>query len=916
MNRSKLLLVNVLALIVCSSTAYAQSAITGVAKDSTGGVLPGVTVEASSPALIEKTKTAVTDGNGQYRIVDLRPGVYAVTFTLSGFGPVRREGIELVASFTATISVTLSPGDLQETVTVTGESPIIDTTSALQQTVLTRHSLDTIPNARNIFQQATLIPGVQSDRFDVGGTEGLQEATVRVHGSQSSDQNYKVDGMALNSPFGDGRTIGIYFNDGNFEEVSFQTSALPAEMAQGGIAFNMVMRDGGNDYKGFGYFGGSSSGMNSKNLTDELRQRGLPESSSLIKIYDSNISFGGPVKKDRLWFFLSNRHQRFDQYEAGLNPDGSRPLDDNTITDYTGRLTLQVNQKNKITGFYEMDDKWRGGRRDRSSDYQFIESRAAILQETPNSYVAGVKATTTISSKLFFENGLSLIHITSHRGPQKEVAPTDIPKIDFVRSTLTNAWTNDLLNRSFMGRLNSSLSYVTGAHNLKVGLQYGRGSYRVAQTVNQGMHLRFRSGVADSVDIWNSPTDARQNIDLELGLYAQDSWTIKRLTLNPGVRMDRYQVDIPVQTAAAGPWVPAREFQEQKNLPKWTNVVPRFGAAYNVSSSGRTVVKGSLSKYVQNEGTSRAQAVNPMLLQRDRRAWTDTNLDGIAQITELGPSTGFAGGVTSRLDPEVTRPYNWEMTLGLDHEVLRGIGVGATYYRRLLRNMIGSRNMAVLPSDYIPVTITNPLTNEPLTVYNQKPETVGRRDTVVTNQKELDSNYNGIELRLNSRFHGGGILAAGYTYGRAKSGSGDTNNPNTLINFSGTDKTVQLKFYGAQPLPWGTQVSGSFESFNGAPLARNFTVTRAQVPNLTQVTQVVSLVPRGEFTLPRVSLLDLRFAKAFKWSYRKVELQADVYNLFNANAVINEVQTVGPSLGQPVGIVRGRLARFGVNVAF
>ena len=686
MNRPRLPLINALALLaICSSSAYAQSAFTGVVKDATGGVLPGVTVEASSPALIEKTKTTVTDDKGQYRVVELRPGVYSLTFTLAGFGTVRREGLELVASFTATIDVTLSPGDVQETMTVAGATPLIDTTNALQQTVLTRSQLDSIPNSRNIFHQATLIPGVQSDRYDVGGTEGLQEATVRVHGSQQSDQNYKVDGMSLNSPFGDGRTIGVYFNDGNFQEVSFQTSALPAEMAQGGISFNMVMRDGGNNYRGFGYFGGSSAWMNADNLTDELRGRGLPEASELIKLYDANLSFGGPVKRDRLWFFLSTRYQRFDQYEAGLNPDGSRPLDDNTIGDLTGRLTYQMNSKSKITAFYENDDKWRGGRRDRSADFQFIESRAAILQETPNSYVAGVKGTSTLSNKLLFEAGLSLIHITSHRGPQEEVAPTDIPVIDFIKSTLTRSWTNDLLNRSFMGRLTSSVWYVTGAHNLKVGLQYGRGSYVVAQTVNQGMHLRFRNGVSDSVDFWNSPTDAHQDIAHELGLYAQDSSTMKRLTLNPGVRIDRYQVNIPIQTADAGPWVPAREFPEQQDLPNWTNVVPRFGAAYDVFNTGRTVIKGSTSKYVQNEGTNRAQAVNPMLLQRDRRAWTDSNNDGFPQASELGPSTGFAGGVTSRLDPDVSRPYNWELTLGVDQQLSQRIGVGATYYRRMLR---------------------------------------------------------------------------------------------------------------------------------------------------------------------------------------------------------------------------------------
>jgi hypothetical protein len=388
------------------------------------------------------------------------------------------------------------------------------------------------------------------------------------------------------------------------------------------------------------------------------------------------------------------------------------------------------------------------------------------------------------------------------------------------------------------------------------------------------------------------------------------------LTLNPGVRLDRYVVNIPVQTAGAGPWVPAREFPAKSDLPNWTNVVPRFGASYDLFGDGRTVIKGSASKYMQNEGTSRAQSVNPMLLQRDRRSWTDSNGDGMAQVSELGPSTGFAGGVTSRIDPEISRPYNWEYTLGLDHELLPGFGVGGTYYRRLLRNLIGSLNMAVLPSDYIPVTITNPLTNQPLTVYNQTAETVGRRDTVVTNQDTLDSDYNGVEIRANARLRTGGILASGITYGRIESGSGDTNNPNTLINFLGVDSSVQFKLYGAHPLPWDAQISGSFQSFSGAPLSRTFTVTRAQVPNLNQVTQVVALVPRGELHLPRVSVVDLRLSKAFRWSARKVELQFDLYNLFNENAVTSEVQTVGTALGRPVSIVGARLTRLGLNVNF
>ena len=229
--------------------ASAQSAIAGVVKDTTGAVLPGVTVEASSPVLIEKARVVTTDEAGLYRIIDLRPGTYLITFTLVGFNTVKREGVELPANFTSTINAELRVGSLAETVTVTGESPVVDMKSATTQQVLPRDLLDAIPTGRNIWGIGGTLSGVTLSAPDVGGTAGMQQTYMAVHGSRRSDNSIQVDGMSVNGIEGDG-AIQNYFNDGMFQEMAYQTSALSAEVQTSGVRLNMIPKEGGNLFKG------------------------------------------------------------------------------------------------------------------------------------------------------------------------------------------------------------------------------------------------------------------------------------------------------------------------------------------------------------------------------------------------------------------------------------------------------------------------------------------------------------------------------------------------------------------------------------------------------------------------------------------------------------------------------------------
>ena len=302
LRRITVVVVGLLLSILAANTANAQSALAGVVRDASGGVLPGVTVEASSPALIEKVRTVITDDAGQYRIVDLRPGVYEVTFTLPGFGTVTREKIELISNFTATINGELRVGTVEETVTVSGATPVVDMQSATNQQVMTKELLESVPTGRSIWAVGSTLNGVTLSAPDVGGTAGMQQTYMATHGSDRRDNAIQVDGMSVNGIEGDG-AIQNYFNQGMFEEMSYQTSALTAEVPSAGVRLNMIPKDGSNTLKGSLFYSQTPGSFQSDNLTPELIALGLKAPNRVEKIIDINAGLGGPVKKNKLWFF-------------------------------------------------------------------------------------------------------------------------------------------------------------------------------------------------------------------------------------------------------------------------------------------------------------------------------------------------------------------------------------------------------------------------------------------------------------------------------------------------------------------------------------------------------------------------------------------------------------------------------------
>ena len=558
-------------LLLLPTAAWAQAlgsaTIAGVVKDTTGAVMPGVTVEAASPALIEKVRTVVTDEQGQYKIVDLRPGSYVVTFSLTGFSSVKREGLELTAAFTATVNAELKVGGLEETVTVSGQAPVVDTQNVLQQQTLARSTLDALPTTKRLGSYATLLPGASVASQDVGGLTGERGAQFAVHGGRLGDINVYQDGMnqtMLNS-------TTYSFNPQNTQEIVLQTSGATAESSTGGVLVNIVPKDGGNTFSGSFTTTYSHPNLQSDNLTDALRARGLIATPSLKQLYDVAGSLGGPIKKDGLWFFTAHRKWAASRYVPGnfynkrqgtlfYEPDLSRPAYTNDYyRDHSLRLTWQASSKNKVAISYSQQDACNCPIDDLAGAVPRPTPEAAAGHYYQPNYIASVTWNYPATNRLLFEAGVktNIMSVNAKRPP--EVGPNDIGVTELSTNINYGARSLNLGQAGSYGTYTRhqhterfAVSYVTGSHAFKAGvsvLQYflNHKNYANFNQINGGRKYTFRNQLPTSVTIFAVPFGNVETTTQGAG-YVQDQWTIRKLTLNLGVRYDSLTAPSPNST--------------------------------------------------------------------------------------------------------------------------------------------------------------------------------------------------------------------------------------------------------------------------------------------------------------------------------------------------------------------------------
>jgi len=577
-----------LCLVLIPSFASAQiTGIAGVVKDTSGAVLPGVTVEAASPALIEKVRTAVTDGQGQYKIVDLRPGVYTVTFTLPGFSMVSLEGINLSASFTATANAELRVGALEESITVSAAGTLVDVHNVVQQRVITNEVIDTLPTSRNFQTLAEVIPGVRQVSInrpsgqDVGGLTG-ERGTLSVHGGRSTDMMQQLDGLSVSNLDGNGANSNFTINPGEVQEFSYELGALSAESGYGGVRVNMIPKDGGNLFAGYVTGTFSNRSMSSNNLSADLVNRGLRSVNREKVLWDLNPSYGGPIKSSKLWFFGSFRYSGLHDQVAGLfydknpkdfvpEPDLSRPAIEETWLVMGGvRLTWQASRANKIS-LYLADQP---GCQCENQISALRSPEASLHRFVPFVNLGHLSWKSTIGSRLLLDAGTLIEGYGFWPTPQEGVTSDILSTTELTTGFVYRAAPNYGTSRQTLRNFKASLSYVTGSHAFKAGADYTNGVRRNNTIVNGDMTLQLSGGVPRQVTVFNTPRLTEEHLQLLLGLYVQDQWTFKRMTLNGGLRFDALRSGVPALHLSAGTFVPARDFAPVSNVPNWRDLGP------------------------------------------------------------------------------------------------------------------------------------------------------------------------------------------------------------------------------------------------------------------------------------------------------------------------------------------------------
>jgi hypothetical protein len=953
----------VAAMCLCAAPSlWAQGltgSITGIAADTSGAVLPGVTVTVTGDKLIGGAQVQTTDASGAYRFDRLPPGTYRVKFELQGFKSVDRADIKIDAGFIATVPAKLEVGSVSETITVTGASPTVDTKSNLQQTVMNQEILEGIPSGRDPWSVAKIIPGLAVSTYDVGGTQSMQQSSLSSHGSSTNDVSYNIDGTSVNWPGGGGGATMLYYDQGMFEEVNYMTSAIPAETLVGGVAINMVTKDAGNKWRGstrYNYSNGCASTtqvvpgcLESDNLQPGIAAGVLPKTllgNPTLLTYDFNLAGGGAIVQDRLWVNGSIRRWIVNKLVNAKNIDNSQAIDDNTLKNYSGKAVFSATANQKMVFSYNWDNKIRGHRRNGSLLQPDV---ASLIQTNPASSTQAKY--TGIHNKLVYESSFSTMRGESDYNYQPGIPAGTYRVEDSVLNTGINAAAGQEYQPNSRTEFDNVVSYSKsnwgGEHLFKGGVQFAHLHFDDKNVILGDAILKTTNGKATSIDEYNTPNESISNSS-ETGFFLQDTWTAaNHLTLNLGVRYDHNVGTLPAQSTPGGTYIGPLSIGEStpinQNLFVW-----RSGLVYDPVGDGKTALKASYSRYGLQVGIDRVTNVNPFSLVSRNCTWTDPNGDGIPQASEITNCAAFPGlNVHYAGSNGPSWPFSDEVTAGVERQVMNDMRVGVIYYHRTNRNQIGTSNTAVPASDYTAATVNIP--NGPngpttATLYNLNSTAVLALGTnnILSNQPFLDTVYNGVDITANKRFSHHWQMVAGLTFGKntgglnQSSGTGtgqstttDLNDPNltTYANgIVGYDSPVAFRLSGSYQAPYALTIAGTLISNSGYPYVSTYSMTRAQFATLctancgtglVRSSQTVFLSDRGDERLPTTTLLDLRLSRPFNFGQgRKIVPEIDVFNVTNRYTPTSVNTVVGGTYLQPSGIISPRIIRVGFSLDF
>jgi len=983
------------------AAALAQGAFAGVVKDASGAVLPGVTIEARSPALIEGARAVVSGSNGQYQVVDLRPGTYVLTFTLPGFSTVKREGLELSGARIVTIDVQLTVGGVQETVTVTGETPVVDVQSSTRQQVMSDEIIAALPAGRSHYDLAALVPGLVGQQFgragwqDVGGTNNLQIAAMTIHGGNFLDTTMAVNGLSSRNLLSTNWATNFVADTGTAAEWTIDYAGQGAEAASSGVMFNMIPKEGGNRFSGSVFATGANEHFQSNNYTDELKAAGLRSPSTLFRMYDINPSGGGPILQDKLWFYVSGRWQTNQTYIPGSvgNANAGDPTKwlwvadpsvrgkfNTTQNSGSFRLTYQANPKNKFFVSHEPQGR------------TWIDATAVTSPESFTDYVFTMQRmssagwTGTLSNKL-----LASVKWGDHGEAFGDSIPPDAPYNTLI--TVHEIGGQFIQPQNYRGRghggnqavapgyhtephdqqLNASVSYVTGSHNLKFGFQDQWGKIdSFSETVPANVDYYFVNGVPSQFRQWALPIHTTNKLSAEMGIFAQDSWTFQRATINAGLRFDYYNNSFPEQHLGPGLLVPTRDVTfAPASFYSMKDLTPRVGITYDLFGNGKTALKAHWGKYVLGLSAGTGNPVGN-LSTNATRSWTDNgnyaiDCDPKNPAAQDNRATGgdFCGANPNALfglstpstkwDPEAytgwgNRGWNQTFSAGVQQEIAPRVSLDVSYYRRWAGNFTVTDNLAVAGADFTTYSMVAPSQDAfnaagakiPLpddaagrtttNFYDLNPNKVGQTNNLITLARNYGDQYehwNGVDFTVNARMKNGVTLQGGLSTGK-----GTTDNcairaalpeiaPTNPYCHVTQGLQTQTKLLGTYLIPKvDVQFAATFQNNPGPVIPATFNNPTANITGLgrplSNGAAFVSynlLIPNSYYG-ERTTQLDLRMSKLFRMNNKRVSINFDLANILNRNDILGVTTTYGAAWQTPTTILDPRLFKIGAQFDF
>jgi hypothetical protein len=873
--------------------------LVGKVTDDQGGVLPGVTVTLSGPAVMG-TQSAVTNERGQYRFPAVNSGTYKLTFEIAGFAPLVRDGIVVPVRSTITVDAQMKLAQLQESVTVSGASPTVDVENTKVGARLDQETLTSVPTSRTIFGATTVLPGMTMGRQDPGGLNAATSTGMVAHGASNYNLNYY--GVTADTPQNYG---SMYYMDyGSAEEISVDTAAMGAEVGGGGGAnINVIPKSGGNDLKGEAVYSATGKGLAGNNLNEKARLDGIKASSSLQSLRDLNGNAGGPFVKDRMWWFGSVRN-----YKTEENVAGFPILFESVLRNYTASTKYQLTKNNQLSGFWTYNKK---SQPHRGAGVTQPDPATTIHQESPKN-LFNANYTSVMGQNTFLEVSSSYFHMHWPSLYADEFyALSDSQRTSTMQDLTTGIYTGpeptgERRRDAYRYQTNVGMTrYIDGllgaSHQLKTGFEnwYGWGSDGF--DIYNDTRLQFRNGVPAQLLAYNTPLTQKTKMR-NFAAFVQDRLTYSKVTLNLGVRWSYYDGEIPEQTGGGGRWFPEQTYPAVKTPYDWSTLAPRTGIIWKVTEDGRNVVKAAYSRYYEVMYTGEFDAINQNIINTSGVAtyqwFGDANGNGQVDAGEYNPNPlSVFKPKSNSIDPNLKDPKNDEMLLAYQREVMPNVGFNVQYIQRWFSDVTVDENIGIPLSAYTPRTFADAGpdnivgTGDDTTIvgYDVSAAYLGKDVFFHTNSPGKQQ-YKGLELTITKRMSNRWQLLGSYVWSRLDGDlvsstsplGGDPNNPNSLINANGrqaNDQPHAFKVIGSYQAPWGINLGANYQALSGLPRDRRINLA------LRQGTTTVLAEPRGAYRADMLSLLSLRADKSFKLdARRRAGVIVELHNALNSSA--------------------------------